>query len=208
MAEKVIGVLASGRGSNFQAIIDTVKSGSLPVKIGVLVCDKRDAYAIERSKTAGIPFVIVERKEFSSKDDFENQINEELKKYDVELVVLAGFMRLLGKTFIRSWQNSIMNIHPSLLPSFPGLHPQLQAIEYGAKVSGCTVHFVDEGMDSGPVILQKAVEVFSDDTEDTLAERILKEEHKLYPDAIRLWAEDRLRMEGRLVVKRGNDDGN
>ena len=206
MAEKVIGVLAGGRGSNFQAIIDNVKTGNLPVKIGVLVCDQKDAYAITRAKDAGVPFVIVERKGFSSKADFENQLSAELKKYDVQLVVLAGFMRLLGKDFIRTWQNRIMNIHPSLLPSFPGLHPQLQAIEYGAKISGCTVHFVDEGMDSGPIILQKAVEVFSEDTEDTLAERILKEEHKLYPEAIKLWSEGRLGIEGRLVVKRGNSD--
>lgn len=207
MPEKIIGVLASGRGSNFQAIIDNIAKHSLNVKIGVLVCDQKDAYAVERAKIAGIPFAVIARKDFATKDDFERAMSETLKSYGVQLVVLAGFMRLLGDSFIREWQSRIMNIHPSLLPSFPGLHPQRQAIEYGAKVSGCTVHFVDEGMDSGPVILQKAVSVLDNDTEDSLADRILNEEHKLYTEAIKLWSEDRLRIEGRLVVKRGNDDG-
>ena len=200
MAEKIIGVLASGRGSNLQAIIDNIANDSLKVKIGVVICDQPDAYAIERAQKAGIPTRSLERKLFASKDLFEQAINSTLLEYKVELIVLAGFMRLLGSTFIKNWQYKIMNIHPSLLPSFPGLHPQMQALDYGAKVSGCTVHFVDEGMDTGPIIMQQAVHVLDEDNEASLSARILQQEHVLYAKAIAYWAEGKLKLEGRKVV--------
>lgn len=199
MAEKVIGILASGRGSNLQAIIDNISKGLLKVKIGVVICDKSDAYALQRAEQVGIPACVIERGHFSCKEDFEQAISEKLAEHEVQLIVLAGFMRLLGSEFIKKWHMKIMNIHPSLLPSFPGLHPQQQAIDYGAKVSGCTVHFVDEGMDSGPIILQKAVPVLDEDDEDTLAQRILKEEHVLYSQAIGLWAQEKICVDGRAT---------
>ena len=199
MAEKVIGVLASGRGSNLQAIVDNIMQGYLPVKIGVVICDKSDAYALQRAAQVDIPACVIERSSFSCKEDFEQAISEKLLEHNVQLVVLAGFMRLLGSKFIKNWHMKIMNIHPSLLPSFPGLHPQRQALTYGARVSGCTVHFVDEGMDSGPIILQKAVSVLDNDDEDALAARILKEEHLLYSQAISLWAQSKIFISGRQV---------
>ncbi len=143
-------------------------------------------------------------KEFSSKDEFYRKIVEELKKREVELAILAGFMRIAGKPLIEAFPNKIMNIHPALLPSFPGLHGQKQAIDYGVKISGCTVHFVDEGMDTGPVIIQAAVPVYHNDTEETLSERILKLEHKIYPEAIRLFSEGKLEIEGRIVKIKDN----
>ena len=202
MTKRVIGVLASGRGSNLQVIIDNMLSGKLPISIGVVISDNPAAAALERGRQAGIPVCVIERKQFSCKEDFEAAITQELKRYQVELVVLAGFMRLLGAGFLRDWRLRVMNIHPALLPSFTGLEAQAQAIRYGAKVAGCTVHFVDEGMDTGPIILQDAVEVSDDDTEESLTEKILAREHVIYSQAIRLWAEDRLLVEGRRVVVR------
>jgi len=199
-----LGVLASGRGSNFQAIIDEIEKGGLNAKIQLLIVDNSNAYAIERAKTYGIEYLIIRPKEFSSKDDFYLKVAEELKKRNVGLVVLAGFMRIVGKPLIDAFPNRIMNIHPAILPSFPGLHGQRQALEYGVKISGCTVHFVDEGMDTGPIIIQAAVPVYHDDTEETLSERILKLEHKIYPQAIRLFSEGRLEVNGRIVKIKEN----
>ncbi len=201
MAERrVIGVLVSGRGSNLQAILDAIAAGTLPVRVGIVISDKANAYALERAKQAGIPHLVVERKAYADKQAFEQAIDAALRAASVELVVLAGFMRILGSEFVRAWSGRVMNIHPALLPSFPGLDAQAQALAYGAKISGCTVHFVDEGVDSGPVILQQAVPVLPDDTEETLSERILAQEHRLYPEAIRLWAEGRLIVSGRRVT--------
>jgi phosphoribosylglycinamide formyltransferase-1 len=164
-----------------------------------LITDNPSAYAIERAKKNDIEHLFIRPKEYSSKDEFYRKITEELQKRDVGLVVLAGFMRIVGKPLIDSFPNMIMNIHPALLPSFPGLHGQKQAHNYGVKISGCTVHFVDEGTDTGPIIMQAAVPVYHDDTEDTLSERILKLEHKIYPEAIRLFSEGRLEVQGRVV---------
>lgn len=202
MAEKVIGVLASGRGSNLQAIIDNIAKGTLKVKIGAVICDQSDAYALKRAELSGVSAYTIERQNYETKALFEQAIDEKLKENKCELIVLAGFMRLLGTAFIRKWQYKIMNIHPSLLPSFPGLHPQEQALAYGAKVSGCTVHFVDEGMDTGPIILQKAVPVLDSDDAESLAARILEQEHQLYSQAIELWSQDKLAIEGRNVKTR------
>lgn len=198
-----IGVLASGRGSNFQSIIDQIESKRLNSEISLLITDNPSAFAIERAKKHGIEYLVIIPKEFRSKDEFFMKIAEELKKKDVGLVVLAGFMRVVGKPLIDAFPNQIMNIHPALLPAFPGLHGQRQALEYGAKISGCTVHFVDKGIDTGPIIIQAAVPVFQDDTEDTLSERILRYEHKIYPKAIQLFSEGRIAVEGRKVKIKG-----
>jgi phosphoribosylglycinamide formyltransferase-1 len=198
-----LGVLASGRGSNLQAIIDEIEAGRLNASIKLLVVDNPDAYAIERAKKHSIEYLYINPKELPSKGDFFRKIADELKARNVELVVLAGFMRIVRKPLIDAFPNKIMNIHPALLPSFPGLHGQKQAVDYGVKISGCTVHFVDEGMDTGPVIIQAAVTVSPDDTEDTLSERILRLEHKIFPEAIRLYSEGRLSAEGRVVKIKG-----
>lgn len=194
-----LGVLASGRGSNFQAIIDSIESGYLPAEIKVLITDNPKAYAIERAKKHGIEHLVMQPKQYSSKDAYYEAIAKELKDRQVELVILAGFMRVVKKPLIDAYPMRIMNIHPALLPSFPGLHGQRQAVEYGVKISGCTVHFVDEGVDTGPIIIQAAVPVYDDDTEESLSERILKLEHRIFPYAIKLFAEGRLSVQGRIV---------
>lgn len=194
-----LGVLASGRGSNFQAIIDEIEAGRLKATIKILIVDNPDAFAIERAKRHSIEYIYIDPKAYPSKDDFFKKIADELKARDVELVILAGFMRIVKRPLIDAFPNRIMNIHPALLPSFPGLHGQKQAIDYGVKISGCTVHFVDEGVDTGPIIIQAAVAVYPDDTEETLSQRILRLEHKIFPEAIRLFAEGRLNIEGRKV---------
>lgn len=194
-----IGVLVSGRGSNLQAIMDRIADGFLPLEIAVVISDKADAFALERAQKAGLKTVAVVRKDCASKEGFEAKINAELEAAGCELVVLAGFMRILSADFVNKWQHKIINIHPALLPSFPGLHGQKQAVDYGVKFSGCTVHFVDAGTDSGPIILQKVVPVLDDDTEDTLADRILVQEHIAMPEALKLWAENKLAIVGRKV---------
>jgi phosphoribosylglycinamide formyltransferase-1 len=198
-----IGVLASGRGSNFQSIIDEIASHRLKAEIVLLITDNPSAFAIERAQKHGIEYLEILSKEYRSKDEFFVKIAEELKKRGVGLVVLAGFMRIVGKPLIDAFPNRIMNIHPALLPSFPGLHGQRQSLESGVKISGCTVHFVDEGMDTGPIIIQAAVPVLQNDTEETLSERILRYEHKIYPEAIRLFSEGRIEVEGRKVRIKG-----
>jgi len=204
--QTVLGVLASGRGSNLQSILDAISASRLSAKIGVVISDKPEANALKRVAGFNIPAVCVERKKYASPQEFEEAVVAELNLHHVELVVLAGFMRILSPYFVNAFRHRIMNIHPSLLPAFPGKDAQEQAIRYGAKVSGCTVHFVDEGMDSGPIILQQAVPVLEDDTPAILAERILHEEHKLYPRAISLYTEGRLQVEGRLVKIRGKEN--
>lgn len=199
MNKRKIGVLVSGRGSNLQAIMDRIADGYLQLEIAVVISDKADALALKRAEDAGIPTVVVARKECESKEEFEDKIHAALTAAGCELVVLAGFMRLLSGNFVNRWQHKIINIHPALLPSFPGLDAQGQAVDYGVKISGCTVHFVDEGTDSGPIILQKAVPVLDDDTEETLAARILEQEHKAMPEALKLWSEGKLHVNGRRV---------
>jgi len=194
-----IGVLASGRGSNFQAIIDSIETGYISARINMLITDNPKAFSIERAKKHGIEFLIMRPKNCTSRDEYFTDIAAELKKSGVELVALAGFMRIVGKPLLDAYPNRVMNIHPALLPSFPGLHGQKQANDYGVKISGCTVHFVDEGMDTGPIIIQAAVPVKDDDTEETLSGRIIKLEHKIYPEAIKIFSEGRLEIHGRKV---------
>lgn len=199
MGKLSLGVLASGRGSNFQAIIDEIEAGRLNASVKLLIVDVPDAYAVDRAKKHSIEHLGLDPREFPTKDAFFARIADELRARGVNLVVLAGFMRIVRKPLLDAFPARVMNIHPALLPSFPGLHGQKQAADYGVRISGCTVHFVDEGMDTGPVIIQAAVPVSPDDTEETLSARILKLEHKIYPHAIQLFAEGRLRVEGRVV---------
>lgn len=198
---KKVGVLVSGRGSNLQAIIDRIAEGTLPLTISVVITDVPGAFALERAAKAGIKTVTVNRKAFQDRAAFEEQINAALG--NVDGVVLAGFMRILSADFINKWHHKIINIHPALLPSFTGLHGQRQAVEYGTKVAGCTVHFVDAGTDTGPIILQKVVPAYFEDDEDTLSARILEQEHIALPEALQLWAEDRLEIVGRKVRVKG-----
>lgn len=199
MRKKVLGILVSGRGSNLQAFIDAINSDRLVAKIGVVIADNPEANALRRVAGLNIPTAVVERKKYATKQAFEAAIIEQLDLHHVELVLLAGFMRILSPQFINRFPARIMNIHPALLPAFPGLEAQQQALDYGVKVSGATVHFVDEGMDSGPIILQEAVPVEEDDTVATLSERILHLEHRLYVRAVRLYCEDRIHIAGRAV---------
>jgi len=203
-----IGVLASGRGSNFQSIIDAIDSGYLRAKIVLLITDNPNAYALERARKYGIETLILIPKLSASRNDYYKKISHELKIREVGLVVLAGFMRVVGKPLIDAFRFRIMNIHPALLPSFPGLHGQGQAVDYGVKISGCTVHFVDEGIDTGPIIIQAAVPAFFEDTEDVLSARILTLEHRIFPEAIRLFAESRLEVVGRKVKIHGHSPDN
>jgi len=196
---KRIVVLASGRGSNFQAVIDDITAGSIPATCTCLITDNPHAYAIQRAQDAGIPVIIRDFASFPSKGAYEESLLAAMQEQDADLFVLAGYMRILGKEIVRAFPGRMVNIHPALLPAFTGLHAQRQAVQYGVKVAGCTVHFVDENLDCGPIILQKCVPVMPDDDEDTLAERILVEEHKCYPEAIRLFCEDRLTIDGRIV---------
>ncbi len=205
MSKLTIGVLASGRGSNFQSIIDSVESGYINAEIGLLIADNPGAFAIERAKKHGIEYLVLPPRQFGSRDLYFEAIAQELKRRGVRLVVLAGFMRIVGKPLIDSFPDGIMNVHPALLPAFPGLHGQKQAADYGVKISGCTVHFVDEGMDTGPVIIQAAVPVADDDTEESLSERILTFEHRIFPEAIKWFAEGRLEIVGRRVKIKSAD---
>ncbi|MEK6545744.1 MAG: phosphoribosylglycinamide formyltransferase [Nitrospinota bacterium] len=194
-----IAVLVSGRGSNLQAIIDAIERGEIYGKIEVVITNKNDAYALERAKRHNIEGIYVDPSVCKSKEDYDRAIINILENKKVELICLAGFMRILSHHLVNRFKGRIMNIHPSLLPSFPGLDAQKKALEYGVKVAGATVHFVDEGVDSGPIILQSAVHVSDKDTIEILSEKILKEEHKIYPQAIKLFAEDRLIVKGRRV---------
>jgi len=194
-----IGVLVSGSGTNLQAIIEAIEAGKIDGKICIVISDNPDAYAIKRAKKYNIKTLYIDYKEFNNREEYDREIVSILKEKEVDLVVLAGYMKILTPYFINEYKNRIMNIHPALLPSFPGLHVQKKAIDHGVKVSGCTVHFVDEGLDSGPIIIQKAVKVKENDTEETLAKRILEEEHKIYPRAIQLFAQGRLTIKERKV---------
>ncbi len=194
-----IAVLCSGSGTNLQAIIDSVKSGYVPAKLAFVVSDNKNAFALTRAARAGIDTLILNPKDFKTREALDKEIIKNLKKKNVELVVLAGFMRLMSPYFIKEYKNRIMNIHPALLPSFKGTHGIKDALEYGVKVTGPTVHFVDEKLDHGPIILQRCVEVKDDDTEKSLVERMHEEEHKIYPEAIKLFSEGRLKIEGRRV---------
>ena len=194
-----LGVLCSGRGTDLQSIIDAIGRGEVDAQIAIVLTDKPEAFALERAKKAGIKAVCVNRKQYDGREPFEKALIAELEEAGVTLVVLAGFMRILTPVFVRHFAGRIMNIHPALLPSFPGAHAHRDVLAYGVKVSGCTVHFVDEGTDSGPIILQAAVPVLDEETEETLGARVLEQEHILYPQAIQLYCEGRLQVEGRQV---------
>ena len=195
-----VGVLISGRGSNLQAIIDAVQDGRLDARIALVISNKADAYGLERARSAGIETLVLDHKAFPSREAFDQAMVDALRAREVELVCLAGFMRLVSATFVGAFPNRILNIHPALLPSFPGLHAQRQALEHGAKISGATVHFVDTNLDAGPIILQAAVPVHDADSEDTLSARILEQEHRIYPEAIQRILDGRWTIQGRRVV--------
>jgi phosphoribosylglycinamide formyltransferase-1 len=196
---KRIAVLASGRGSNFQALIDAVHEGRIPGRLIALLTDNPDAYAVVRAKDAGIPVKIIDYKAHSSRAGYETALRDTMRQSDADLFVLAGYMRILDPGTVQGFRGRIINIHPALLPSFPGLHAQRQALAHGVKVAGCTVHFVDEETDHGPIILQTCVPVLEDDDDETLAERILLEEHHCLPEAVRLFCEGKIRIHGRRV---------
>jgi phosphoribosylglycinamide formyltransferase-1 len=202
-----LGVLASGRGSNLQAIIEAIEARALRASIAVVLSNKKNAQALERARKRGVPDVFLDPKPFADQPDsreaYDRAILEVLRKYDVELVLLAGYMKIVSSVLIDAYPNRMMNIHPSLLPSFPGLDVQQKAIEHGCKVAGCTVHFVTEGVDEGPIIIQAAVPILDGDTPERLAARILEQEHQIYPMAVKWFMEDRLRVEGRRVFVEG-----
>jgi phosphoribosylglycinamide formyltransferase-1 len=199
-----VGVLISGSGTNLQAILDAAARDDLAgARVVVVIGNRPDAYGLERARAAGVPAVLVDHKAYAGREAFEDALLEELRRHDVDLVALAGFMRLLTPHFLRQFPDRVVNIHPALLPSFPGTHAQKQAFDYGARITGCTVHFVDEGTDTGPIIAQAAVPVLPDDTEATLAARILTEEHRIYPHVLRLFAAGRIARQGRRVIVQG-----
>jgi phosphoribosylglycinamide formyltransferase-1 len=207
-----VAVLASGRGSNLQAVIDAIEGGQVSARIVAVISNKKDAMAVERARKHGIKDVFLDPKPFAGRSDSREAYDElllhELRQHDVELVLLAGYMKIVTRVLVEAYANRMMNIHPSLLPSFPGLEVQKKAIEWGCKLAGCTVHFVTEGVDEGPIILQAAVPILDDDTPETLAARILEQEHIIYPKAVQLFAERRLRVEGRRVfIEQGKPVG-
>ena len=195
-----VGVLASGRGSNLQALLDACAAPDFPARIAVVISDRERAAALDRARSARVEAVWLDPKDFADRESFDRGLVRELEKRQVGLVCQAGYMRILSAAYIRAFFGRALNIHPSLLPAFPGLHAQRQALEHGVRVSGATVHFLEEGVDSGPILLQAAVPVLAGDTEETLAARILVEEHRLYPAAVRLFAEGRLEIVGRRVI--------
>lgn len=207
-----VAILASGRGSNLQAVIDAIETGRVQARIVAVISNKKDAPALERARKHGLTDLFVDPKPFVGRPDgreaYDHELLAVLKRYDVELVLLAGYMKIVTGVLVNAYANRMMNIHPSLLPSFPGLDVQKKALEWGCKLAGCTVHFVTEGVDEGPIILQAAVPILDHDTPEALAARILEQEHKIYPRAVQLFAEGRLRVEGRRVfIEAGKPDG-
>lgn len=199
MKKTRLAVFVSGSGTNLQAIIDA----DIPsVEIVLVFSNNPEAYALERARKHGISCEVISHKGYKSREEYDRDVLSAIEPYGVELVALAGFMRILSPVFVRAYKNRIINLHPALLPSFPGINAARQALEYGVKYTGVTIHFVDEGVDTGPIILQSVVPVHDDDTEDTLLERIHEEEHRIYPEAIRLVAGGKIRIEGRRVLKK------
>lgn len=203
MSKVKIGAIASGSGSNFEAIIKACEEGILKHKAGVkvLICNKTGAFCMERAKNHNIPYELIESNKFLHlpREEFDKKMIAVLKKYDCELVVLVGYMRLVSQSFIDAFNGNVMNIHPALLPSFKGMHAHKDVLEYGVKVSGSTVHFVDPQSDHGPIIIQQCVPVYDTDTEKTLGPRVLEWEHKIFPKAIELYCDKRLHVDGRIV---------
>ena len=201
-----LAVLVSGRGSNLQAIIDSIEKNSLAAEISLIMSNVSDAYALQRGKKHGLESIFLDPKSFSSRDDYEKQMIELLQTKSIDLVCLAGFMRILGKKFIEAFSGKIINIHPSLLPAFPGLNVQEKALQHGVRFSGCTVHFVNEEVDGGAIISQAVVPILDADDTQSLSDRILEQEHIIYPEAIRLIIEDRLEFSGRRVVRKTREN--
>lgn len=199
-----IAVFISGRGSNFMALHENIKKGIIKdAEISVVFSNKEDAKGLDYAKKENIEVIVIPSKDYNNRQEYDKKIVEALKPYNIDLICLAGYMRIVTHELIQAYENKIINIHPALLPSFKGLHAQKQALEYGVKYSGCTVHFVDDGMDSGAIILQKVVEVYDDDTEDTLSERILKQEHIAYSEAVSLITSGKVVINGRKVSIKG-----
>ena len=198
-----VGVLASGNGSNLQAIIDRSVQGELDAEVVCVITNRADAFALERGRNHGIAAIHLNHKDFSGREAYDAAVVAALQAHGVELVVLAGFMRIITRVLLDAFPLAVMNIHPALLPSFPGLDAQKQALAHGAKLTGCTVHFVDEGTDTGPIIIQAAVPILAGDTVETISQRIHVQEHLIYPQAIQLFAQGRLTVEGRRVVVAG-----
>lgn len=199
MTKTRLGVLISGNGTNLQAIIDRCAAGDLQAEVGCVISNRADAFGLQRAANHAIPAIFLNHRDFADRAEYDAALVQLLNDYRVDLVILAGFMRIVTPVLLDAFPNRVMNIHPALLPAFPGLDAQKQTLEYGAKVSGCTVHFVDAGTDTGPIILQATVPVREDDTVESLSERIHHEEHQLYPAAIQLFAQGRLQVEGRRV---------
>jgi phosphoribosylglycinamide formyltransferase-1 len=196
-----IGVLISGRGSNLQALIDAIAEGRLDAEIALVISNRADAPGLERAQQAAIPTRVMDHRASSSRDEYDAALARELRRQDVAVICLAGFMRLVGTPLLDAFPNAILNIHPSLLPAFPGMHAQRQALAYGTKLSGATVHLVTPELDGGPIVVQAAVPVKDDDTEDTLAARILIEEHRIYPEAVKILLDGGWRVEGRRFLR-------
>ncbi len=205
MEKLQLGILVSGSGSNLQAIIDNIESGKLDAVIRVVISNVPGIMALDRAKKHDIPAVVIDDTTFGTREEFDRKTIDILQNHSVNLVIMAGFMKILTPVFLKAFSGKIMNIHPALLPSFPGLHVQRKAFDYGVKFAGCTVHFADEGVDTGPIIIQAVVPVCDDDTADTLQQRILKEEHRIYSQAIQFVAEGRLKIEGRKVRIKNSD---
>jgi phosphoribosylglycinamide formyltransferase-1 len=197
---RTLGVLLSGRGSNLQAILDAIRDERLDARVGIVISNVAGAPGLERAGTAGVPTAVIPHRAYPSREEFDAKVVDCLREHGVDLVCLAGFMRIVSPVLVRAFPGRILNVHPSLLPAFSGLHAQRQALEHGVKVTGATVHLVDEELDHGPIVLQGAVPVLEDDDEETLSARILKEEHRLYPEAIALVLDGRVRVSGRRAV--------
>jgi phosphoribosylglycinamide formyltransferase-1 len=195
-----LGVLISGRGSNLQAIIDAIRDGRLDARVAIVISNRADAPGLERARAAGVDTLVRDHKAWPSREAYETVLVEDLRARHVDLVCLAGFMRLLGVTFVNAFPDRILNVHPALLPSFPGLHAQRQAVEHGVKISGATVHVVTADLDAGPIILQASVPVLDADTEDSLSARILEAEHRIYPEAIQRLLNGAWRVDGRRIT--------
>ncbi len=200
MGKKVVSFLASGRGSNFKAIASKIENRKIKAKLGILISDVRDARALETAKDYGMESYFLDPKKYSTREEHEKEMVHHLKKCKTDLIIGAGYMRILTPYIINEFRNRIMNIHPALLPSFPGVHAQQQAFDKGVKITGCTTHFIDEGVDTGPIIMQCAVPVRQDDTIDTLSVRILKEEHHIFPESVKLFCEDKLKIYNNKVI--------
>jgi phosphoribosylglycinamide formyltransferase-1 len=196
---RCFGILISGRGSNMEALVRAARAGRIPATPSVVISNEADAKGLATAASFGVPTAVFDHRDSPTREEHDRRVLDRLREHEVELVCLAGYMRLLSPLFVSAYPGRIMNIHPSLLPAFPGLHAQRKAVRYGVKVSGCTVHFVDEELDHGPIILQTAVEVREGDSEESLSTRILQHEHRLYAEAVRLFFEDRLQIDGRRV---------